>query len=682
MNTIFCKTKALVLFLLAILMTACLEKQFEPEEKETPPTTGETENGIPDDFDFSTKSTHELTVKVRDEYEGKRYYKVEVFADDPISNASARLIHGAKTNKNVPFKYEIVVPELVKEIFVRVTDPKDFIFVSVIKVVEGNLLLDYNATDTKKKSALRSAFDKDEPADYESTFLAGLKQAEEISGKNVSLKVNGTYKITDKNFAGKISFPNGKFTLYVGEGCELPITGQDKNINLVDGSAIYVLKGASIEANSAEIIIGNNAKILNAGLLNLKSIQMNGKSAELYNHPDGKINLSALDLNGGNVYNHCKITVSNVVYRGTGSNLFLRVNSSMHASSISFEDGHSGCSIEMKARAFLHVNKFHKQTSSALQIYGEAWPVDLKDLPLIQVEGDLKCSNILVSQNILLDTKGHRDGIVTYPGVMWLAGSIPTVMQGDCYDKQNNPDDKDFTEGSDDPVYDPETDESLMTYIYMFEDNWPGIGDYDMNDVVVNVGVGNRMVGNKVTTACITGQVLAVGAKKGLYLFAQIDGTDKVVNLLDGQEVHNFMGMQETETINTYKKDCESKSFNLDVDVTGINGVVNANNLNVFIVWGSPDGKNRNEVHVAGFYGTKNAAVSDSSSKDYKCMIDGEHKNLMWGLMIPKDVYSSYPKEGSPIDQAYPGFTDWAHSGGKNAYDWYTSGLEDKIFHP
>ena len=73
---IFTKVKFMALFLFAVLMTACTADVYEPKPDPDPkPRPDESTNGIPNDFDYSTKASHKLTVKVLDEYEGKRYYR-------------------------------------------------------------------------------------------------------------------------------------------------------------------------------------------------------------------------------------------------------------------------------------------------------------------------------------------------------------------------------------------------------------------------------------------------------------------------------------------------------------------------------------------------------------------------------------------------------------------------------
>lgn len=118
-----------------------------------------------------------------------------------------------------------------------------------------------------------------------------------------------------------------------------------------------------------------------------------------------------------------------------------------------------------------------------------------------------------------------------------------------------------------------------------------------------------------------------------------------------------------------------------------MSGVVNANNLNVFIVWGDPNKNKKNEVHIVGFLGTEQAATALTSDEYYRYKynenIDNsteEFNNMMWGLMIPKSSFDSYPREGISIMDAYPQFMNWAKSGGKDVLDWYTLGVNDLLY--
>lgn len=72
------------------------------------------------------------------------------------------------------------------------------------------------------------------------------------------------------------------------------------------------------------------------------------------------------------------------------------------------------------------------------------------------------------------------------------------------------------------------------------------------------------------------------------------------------------------------------------------------------------------------FLGTEQAATALTSDEYYRYKynenIDNsteEFNNMMWGLMIPKSSFDSYPREGISIMDAYPQFMNWAKSGGK-----------------
>lgn len=679
MNVIFRRTKALVFFVLVILMTACLERQFEPEEKEMSPITEGTENGIPDDFDFKTTSSHELTVKVKDEYDGKYYYTVEVFNDNPIFNTASELICGAKANMNTPFKHTITIPKILKQVFIRLTDPMGYRYVTVLEITEGDLLFDYNQSMASKTKAASLKYKEFMPVDYDSFFKAGMSEAEEIT-KNTVLKSGKKYKITNSSFSEPVTFPDGKVTLYVGEGCKLILNKNDNSGNdkkgknlLTANSELYVLKGAIVEGEnkSVDLELDNGAKVFNAGTINLQNITTNGNTpnTEFYNHPGGKLTAKVWILNGIDVYNHCSIYVDDVLLSqdgAAGTNVYLFENSSLVSKKIGIGDG-APSQISMKAKTLLETNKFHKPGLSYLTISGEESNLSNSELPLIVVNEKIEnVSSVMINWNVLLAAKGGMSNS-SFGGVHYIDGKIPSSLQGGCIGVEYIPEPPVLQPEAIKPDYTIPDGVNILTYYYFFEDNWPGIGDYDMNDVVVNIG----SMGN-----FVTGEVVAVGATKNLYLFAQADNTGEFIDLLDGQELHAFMGASAGEQVNSSKITHEPVGFTKVID-----SEVDPSTLNVFIVWGNTSGKDRNEIHIAGFKGTSNAAKSSNSSSYYTLISDGDDRNLMWGLMIPKVKFSSYPKEGVSIMDAYPQFLDWAKSGGwiKELDSWYLGGDEKNL---
>jgi len=236
----------------------------------------------------------------------------------------------------------------------------------------------------------------------------------------------------------------------------------------------------------------------------------------------------------------------------------------------------------------------------------------------------------------------------------------------------NNPGEGD---GDDDDKY--EEDETLP-YTYMFEDNWPVAGDYDMNDVVIAVELRNTTSGTKTQSTQVIATLYAVGATKVLGAGFQLDGirASSVSGGEAGQDyavfrlfndAHATLGGPSGIQLNTYRIEYEPKVIETEVVYsTPIDGMINASNFNLFLVLGGNfDQDKRNEVHLPGFKGTNKASIHENSTADYIDVATG----WMWGLAIPQTEFATYPKENVKIYDAYQGFDTWV--AGSDTPDWY-----------
>lgn len=242
---------------------------------------------------------------------------------------------------------------------------------------------------------------------------------------------------------------------------------------------------------------------------------------------------------------------------------------------------------------------------------------------------------------------------------------------------------------------------------YMFEDNWPLLGDYDMNDVVLNMKPEYTIdAGNKVTQLKLDVTLRAVGGVKRLAVGMQIDGMARNVvssvsrssqagrdnsvfsasnGLETGQyyvvipffdDVHKALGIPAGTMVNTTVGGSIGTvspavvtftlTFNSPVD----REAVSIDKLNPFIVNGGYN-NSRHEVHLPGFAPTDKADVrrfgagdDDSNNKYYT-----SKGNLIWALAIPGAT--RYPKEYTSIRKAYPQLESWAISSGQSGKDWY-----------
>jgi len=249
-------------------------------------------------------------------------------------------------------------------------------------------------------------------------------------------------------------------------------------------------------------------------------------------------------------------------------------------------------------------------------------------------------------------------------------------------------------------VYYPnETDWGTVT----FEDLWPGKGDYDFNDLVLDYHFKSVLNStNKLVEFFTDYSVRAVGAslENGFgfmiggdpanvksvsgwhlsdnYITLSQNGTEQnqsntVIILFDN--AFDMIGSSGSTFINTKEDipyvDPDTNQLHvlyqnpLSVSITGTAP------YNPFLIINKERGK---EVHLAGqrptdlvdtsFFGTWFDATDPATGKYYQSAT-----NLPWALDLP--VSFAYPVEQVQILDAYTHFQDWAESGGSQYPDWY-----------
>ena len=326
-------------------------------------------------------------------------------------------------------------------------------------------------------------------------------------------------------------------------------------------------------------------------------------------------------------------------------------------------------------------------------------------------ELEVECSNYTV-----LPSPGdpEEEGRITGEDVSFVKVGESTVKIPESdYNKGGN--NNQVTGTPSNPVFPIIFDGSPLTY--MFEDNWPFLGDYDMNDLVLDVvptyTIENES--NKVTRLILNATLRAVGATKRLAVGIQLDGiapgdissvarvndaglngqiftrsngletgqTYAVIPVFD--DAHNALGYSTPLVINTVK-DSKNNMPPVTVEFT-INfssptdlARITVDKFNVFIVNGGYDGK-RWEVHMPGFEPTQKADRSRFDKFDDRSYTKNYYtssENMIWGLAVPGPA--KYPREWTSVKNAYKQLQDWAISGGANSKDWYKYPDEGKIF--
>lgn len=253
-----------------------------------------------------------------------------------------------------------------------------------------------------------------------------------------------------------------------------------------------------------------------------------------------------------------------------------------------------------------------------------------------------------------------------------------------------------------------------ISLTYMFEDGWPYLADYDMNDLVLDVTpTYNQNASNQVTQLQLYVVLRAAGATKRMAVGLQLDGiapgmisgfsrtnnagingnvfqgngletgqTYAVIPLFD--DVHEALGHSSALMTNTIKgspNNVEPRSVTLTINfATPLDPTnISVDKFNLFIVNAGYKDK-RQEIHLAGFQPTDKADRRKFGTADDNSNVTPyfAYNNMIWGLAIPGPA--KYPVEWRSISLTYPGLESWATSGGSNAKDWYMNFNENSVY--
>ena len=238
-----------------------------------------------------------------------------------------------------------------------------------------------------------------------------------------------------------------------------------------------------------------------------------------------------------------------------------------------------------------------------------------------------------------------------------------------------------------------------------FEDLWPGKGDYDLNDLVVDYRyqtVTNAL--NKVVDIKPNFYVRAAGAGYSNGFGFQIDGVlpGQIASVSGSSLLHAYISVASNGVENNQGKAViiVFDNYNNVVHRNGVSGFYNTDPVNpkgfgdtvrIIIhltsplaqsVVGSPpynvflikNMQRSTEIHLAdfpptsladpGLFGTGNDDSKPAAGRYYKTS-----NNLPWVLNLP--VKYDYTAERIPVIQGYNHFATWAQSAGVQYPDWY-----------
>lgn len=542
-------------------------------------------------------------------------------------------------------------------------------------------------------------------------------------GQKASLTINGKLQL-DANFKvynlGTLNASNFEYTsqsyLYIGnEGIANiteTITGSNANCTIVNDGTII----------SNKLAIQGNSNFINHKKVEVKDETFvdctNGSWENAGEWTTDKMSMSAWNAQG---LNRCKLIVKNKL---TIKDATLTNDGGAYVQCK--ELYMNNATVLLGAKALFEVTKLATYgyqtkdkgfkgtgTEKALLVVKQAVAESLKE-NLIHYSGNLQiiCSNHPIEMKDKWNIYWTMTG-----GAEWGEEGKNTVSipESECSNGYNG--------GTPTPPVNPEFPievEDNQNYTYLFEDQWPLYGDYDMNDIVLTVQKRKIFTNkeNKVTKFELSIDLSAAGATKSIGAAIMLDNVPATAitqsvefndhtlaknfnlnnnNIENGQDytviplfddAHKVLGRDRYEQINTFSDYAgNTQPKNISFSIVFNNPTISAeafniNKLNVFII---VDGNRnqRKEIHVAGYQPTKLANTdlfggnndnSHSGSKKYYI----SKENLAWGIMVPSNF--KWPLEYVNIKTAYSQFGDWVTSGGTENEKWWNDFDVNKVF--
>lgn len=238
----------------------------------------------------------------------------------------------------------------------------------------------------------------------------------------------------------------------------------------------------------------------------------------------------------------------------------------------------------------------------------------------------------------------------------------------------------------------------------VFEDQWPVKGDYDLNDMVVDYNVEERLnAANKVVQIIARYRLRAMGAGYRNGFAVQLGvAPDKIASVTGSQLTDNYTVMAANGCeagqpyavvipfnngfdlmrppdggfVNTEPGGNVLSPVEVTLTIDFAEPVLRADlgpaPYNPFIIVNRTRGR---EVHLPGMPPTALAdpalfATGDDDTNPATGKYYQSAENLPWSLQMP--VLFEYPKEKQPVNAAYRKFNQWVESAGQLFPDWYS----------
>ena len=558
------------------------------------------------------------------------------------------------------------------------------------------------------------------------TFSGGLTTTGSSGGAQVVKVIvpqGSTWVIENSNQFSNIT------EIIVENGGKIEVT-KNGSLVLTQASYITVMQGGSIVGDRGIQITNSSAgrTNYNAGTIDCDFLKIDGggSGVDFVNYGTLKLNSYNASTNGTTLINHGTIEVENI---DGNNNTNIKNGCYLKAGKLQFGTlvmGNTSEAICKELTGNGNDNNIVMEAQSMLTCTGKAnlfrtvtGPTQgtaLLRIHEIDNTSGLAQSASKVSNNIICEITDQTykgEAHYNWSPFAWLVnkglqqgatycnpGKAEFILpaDGDCvkegYNSDEKPDDVEIR---------------YAVYSYAFEDNYPKAGDYDFNDIVLNVTL--PAAGNDVKELKYKIDLRAVGAVKQLGAGLRIRGIDKnnveeisfgagaaqrtgslnsgifenasyeangnelVIPLFgDAHYVYGYTGAQRpmlnTGNASTPLTDIYTLEVNVklknEISVPSV-----TDGLDFFIAY-QGIGQKRTEIHLTHF----NSATANGQLADNEVLEVIKAVNNTWALCVPDKF--AYPTETTVITNAYSKFADWAHDQSSTT-DWYKTVSSDKV---
>lgn len=674
--------RMILLLVIGVLMaiSAC-----KPGEVEPGPVNQATDLRVPAGFNYETVDEVRFEIKITDERFGGMSHRVTIYHGNPVEDGKELVAGAASISK--PFIGKIEKAIIANDLYVTKTAPNGDVTIKKAIISDDRIEMEFQHLRSNMVKSRNASVDCSSGCD---------EVIENGSNQNVNANGNKTVCIIG-TFSGNINL-NGQSTVVIcGTATIGNLNMNGNNTELIITSTGEVTFSNGVNANGS--IFNYNKATFNQGLT------LNG-SARIVNEGEVSIgqnftiNSNAESENGGTITINNNLTLNSNALLSNYCNITANQNITLNSTLNNHNYIYSGNTTTVNGNGKIDMFNGAMSSLTNLTVNGN-------------INGQGAKSVLKITQNTTINGTGSITGnleLCDENGIETNWGSIGNNVDQSCDfflpTDECNPEghgESDIDDGDGDGVPDqlddfPNLPAGAFSNFYpsenevhslVFEDLWPGYGDFDMNDVVVDFR--HNLVtnsNNQVVEIRSTFILRALGGSLNSGFAIELPISASNVGSVTGgtlESGHSSAVVVIFENSKDHLKAWNTNPAEASLDPVVFNVIIQLANpvalsniglgvYNPFIWRNTDDGGRGHEIHIGGKAPTALADGSmfgvsrdDTNPAENKYYISKD--NLCWAMHVPEEF--NYPVEKADITQTYLRFAEWAQSGGTQSQNWY-----------